>query len=72
MICLSKTMGMNKETVEIHLMIEQMYKEKGINVCKGCFYEHTASCGDNRYPICHQRFYSLHIRAKQRKKNKAS
>ncbi|ERI85134.1 hypothetical protein HMPREF1981_02021 [Bacteroides pyogenes F0041] len=62
---------MNCETREIHLMIEQVYKEKGINVCEGCMYEHTASCGDDRYNICYQRFYNRHIRAKQMKKNKA-
>lgn len=54
----------------MHLMIEQMRKDKGINICEGCIYEHTASCGDDRYTICHQRFYNRHIRAKQVKKQR--
>jgi len=31
--------------------IDALY-EKGVNICKGCIYEHAASCSEGRFAIC--------------------
>lgn len=39
---------------QIHQAIDNLYKS-GINICKGCQFEHTASCGEDRANFCQER-----------------
>jgi len=33
------------------IQVNALY-QKGFDLCKGCEYEHAASCHEGRYPLC--------------------
>ena len=40
------------------IQVDALYQH-GFNLCKGCKYEHTASCHEGRYPRCTKQYEKI-------------